>query len=173
MGRGPPSSPNSARRLTEAHPIGAVRYVVPMERPIARSVARALLLCACIIATGCKDDTQLEGAPVELSVGGRTVTLQMGDCRIYRVERNWLGRTHKTRVLSTDFYLGFTACTRQSLRKEGDYAIASLCRQAIGAGGGCASSGTYRTRDGEQWEKQIGKDKWAPVEAAEPPSQSS
>jgi len=140
--------------------------------PVARIASRTLLVFACVTATGCKDDTKLEGTPVELSVGGRTVTLQMGDCRIYKVERNWLGRTHKTRVLSTDFYLGFTACTRQSLSKEGDYAIASLCRQGIGAGGGCASSGTYRTRDGEKWEKQIGEDTWAPVETAEPPPQS-
>lgn len=150
--------------------MGTVRYVVPMERPIART---ALLLFASMAAVGCKDDTKLEGTPVELSVDDRTVTLQMGDCRIYKVERSWLGRTHKTRVLSTDFYLGFTTCTRQSLSKEGEYAIASLCRQAIGAGGGCASSGTYRTRDGEKWEKQISEGKWAPVETAEPPPQSS
>lgn len=150
--------------------MGIVRYVVHMERSIART---ALLLFVCMAAAGCKDDTRLEGTPVELSVDGRTVTLQMGDCRIYKVERNWLGTTHKTRVLSTDFYLGFTACTRQSLSKEGNYAIASLCRQAIGAGGGCASSGTYRTRDGDKWEKQIGEGKWAPVETAEPPPQSS
>jgi hypothetical protein len=63
-------------------------------------------------------------------------------------------------------------CTRQSLRKEGDYAIASLCRKAIGAGGGCASSGTYRTRDGDKWEKDIGDGQWAAVEAADPPPEA-
>jgi len=148
-----------------------MRYVATME-PVARIASSTLLAFACVTAIGCKDDTKLEGTRVELTVDGRKLTLQMGDCRIYKVERNWLGRTHKTRVLSTDFYLGFTACSHQSLSKEGEYAIASLCRQAIGAGGGCASSGTYRTRDGEQWEKQIGEDNWAPVETAEPPSRS-
>lgn len=138
-----------------------MRYVACMTRPLLR---RFVLLLACTAVAGCKDDTKLEGPPVELTVDGHKVTLQLGDCRVYRVERNWLGSTRKTRVLSTDFYLGFTACTRQSLSKQGDYAIASLCRQAIGAGGGCASSGTYRTRDGEKWEKDAGDSKWVPVE---------
>jgi hypothetical protein len=132
-----------------------------MTRPLLR---RFFLLLVCVAIIGCKDDTRLEGEPVKLTSGGRTVQLQLGDCRVYRVERNWLGSTSKTRVLSTDFYLGFTACTHQSLSKQGDYAVASLCRQAIGAGGGCASSGTYRTRDGEKWEKDAGDGKWVPVE---------
>jgi len=149
--------------------MGPLRYVACMTRSLLR---RFVLLLVCTAAVGCKDDTRLEGEPVKLTVDGRTVTLQLGDCRVYRVERNWLGTTRKTRVLSTEFYLGFTACTRQTLRKEGDYAIASLCRQAIGAGGGCASSGTYRTRDGAKWEKEVGEGKWAAVEVADPPPEA-
>ena len=143
-----------------------MRYVARVKRPLLR---RLVLLLACIALIGCRDDTRLEGEPVRLDVGGHTVTLQLGDCRVYKVERRFLRGTRKTRVLSMDFYLGFTVCTRQSLRKEGDYAIASLCRQAIGAGGGCASSGTYRTRDGAKWEKEVGDGQWAAVEATDPP----
>jgi len=116
-----------------------------------------------IAVAGCRDDTKLEGEPVKLAADGRTVDLQLGDCRVYRVEHGWFGAVRKTRVLSTEFYLGFTVCTRQSLRKDGDYAIATLCRQAIGAGGGCAASGTYRSRDGAVWEKQLDDGTWKSV----------
>jgi hypothetical protein len=135
-----------------------------MGHPTGRIAIRALLLVFSCGAVGCRDHTPLEGTPVELRVDGRAITLQMGDCRVYKVERNWFGSIrNQTRVLSGDFYLGFTVCTRQSLRKDGDYAIATLCRQAVGAGGGCASSGTYRSRDGEKWEKAI-EDQWVPVD---------
>jgi hypothetical protein len=134
-----------------------------------RAAFRLSLLCFLAAAAGCSDDTKLEGAPVTLDAGGRSVELQLGDCRVYKVEHGWFGAVHKTRVLSTDFYLGFTVCTRQSLSKQGDYAIASLCRQAVGAGGGCASSGTYRSRNGDRWEKQVGDARWAPVDAGDAP----
>jgi hypothetical protein len=143
-----------------------------MGRQVGRIAFPVLLLAFSFAAVGCKDHTKLEGTPVELNVDGRTITLQMGDCRVYKVERNWFGSVrNQTRVLSADFYLGFTVCTRQSLRKDGDYAIATLCRQAVGAGGGCASSGTYRSRDGDKWEKAI-EDKWVPVDSVDVPPAS-
>ena len=74
-----------------------------MERTIARhAFAALLLLLACAALSACKDDTKLEGPPVELTVDGRPVTLQLGDCRVYKVERRFLRGTRKTRVLSTD-----------------------------------------------------------------------
>ena len=126
------------------------------------------LACVAILGllgtlAGCKDETKLEGNPVELDVGGHAVELQLGDCNVYKVTHGLLGAIRKTRVLSPDFYLGFTVCTRQSLRKEGEYAIATLCRQAIGAGGGCASSGTYRSRDGDTWEREADDGSWSKV----------
>jgi hypothetical protein len=129
-----------------------------------RTAVGVVLLMLPMTIMGCKDDTKLEGAPVELAVAGHPVILQMGNCQIYKVERSLLRGERKTRVLTTDFYLGFTVCTRQSLSKDGDYAIASLCRQAIGAGGGCATGATYRTRDGDHWEKDVGDGKWKPVD---------
>jgi hypothetical protein len=146
-----------------------MRYVVRMRSPNRLRSFPLSLLLACATLAGCTDDTKLEGTPVDLSVDGRTVTLQLGDCRVYKIERRWFRAPRKTKVLTTDFYLGFTVCTRQSLRKDGDYAIASLCRQAIGAGGGCASSGTYRSRDGEKWEKESNDGTWVPVESADVP----
>ena len=143
-----------------------MRHVAQMERRLFRCPL-AFLLSLCTALAACTDDTKLEGTPVELTADGRTVTLQLGDCRIYKVEHRWFRAPRKTKVLTTDFYLGFTVCTRQSLIKEGDYAIASLCRQAVGAGGGCASGGTYRTRDGEKWEKQSSDGKWLPVESTD------
>jgi hypothetical protein len=131
--------------------------------------ALCITLVAAVALAGCRDDTKLEGDPVKLEVAGRTVTLQLGDCRVYRVERNFFGSIRKTRVLSSEFYPFFTVCTRQSLVRSGDYAIASLCRQAIGAGGGCASSGIYRTKDGEKWEKESRDGRWVPLD--EPPAE--
>ena len=124
----------------------------------------AVALGSLAALAGCKDDTKLEGDLVTLKVGAATVELQLGDCNVYKVTHGWFGSIEKTRVLSPDFYLGFTVCTRQSLRKDGDYAIAALCRQAVGAGGGCASSGTYRSRDGETWERQADDGRWTQVE---------
>jgi hypothetical protein len=135
-------------------------------------IRRALCIAfviAVVALAGCRDDTPLEGDPVKLDVAGRAVTLQLGDCRVYRVERNFFGSVRKTRVLSSEFYPFFTVCTRQSLVRSGDYAIASLCRQAIGAGGGCASSGTYRTKDGEKWEKESRDGSWVALD--EPPAE--
>jgi hypothetical protein len=129
-----------------------------------KSPAFRLLLGTVISIAGCSDHTKFEGASVTVGNPGHTVELQLGDCRVYKVERGWLGTVRQTRVVSTDFYLGYTVCTRQSLVKEGDYAIATLCRQAVGAGGGCASSGTYRSRDGAKWEKEVDGSKWVPLD---------
>ena len=134
------------------------------DADMCRTAVRAFILLLSMASVACKDDTKLEGAPVELTVADHEVTLQMGNCQIYKVEQSLLHGQRKTRVLTTDFYLGFSVCTHQSLTREGDYAIASLCRQAIGAGGGCATGATYRTRDGDHWEKDIGGGKWKSVD---------
>jgi hypothetical protein len=41
---------------------------------------------------------------------------------------------------------------------------ATLGRIAFGAGGCCATGGTYRSRDGRTWEKRTGAATWRSVE---------
>ena len=72
-------------RRAEEHPANSMRYVARMERRLFRYPLALLLLCTALAA--CTDDAKLEGTPVELTAGGRTVTLQLGDCRVYQVER--------------------------------------------------------------------------------------
>ena len=87
----------------------------------------------------------LEGQPVHLVVH---------DCEVFRVERDARGELHGTRVLAPEPYPFFTGCERQSLRAEPGAVVAVLGRQALGAGGCCATGGTYRSVDGRRWTKQ-------------------
>ena len=98
--------------------------------------------------------------------GAENVALQLGDCAVYRVTRSFF-KTKIEKSLSMEFYLGPTICTSQSLTVEGAFAVASLCRQAFGAGGGCARGGTYRTSDAIHWEKRGNASAWIAVPADE------
>lgn len=44
-----------------------------------------------------------------------------------------------------------TGCTTTDYWVEGEWLIVKTCAQAIGAGGGCARAGTFRSRDGKKW----------------------
>ncbi len=119
-----------------------------------------------LATTACHEDPQLEGLPIVLPSGAENVALQLGDCAVYRVTRSFF-KTKIEKSLSMEFYLGPTICTSQSLTVEGAFAVASLCRQAFGAGGGCARGGTYRTSDAIHWEKRGNASAWIAVPADE------
>ena len=55
-----------------------------------------------------------------------------------------------------------TGCTHTDSWRDDAWLYISTCAQAIGAGGGCARGGTFRTQDGIQWFRQVGV---APEEA--------
>ena len=56
-------------------------------------------------------------------------------------------------VLAPDFYPMWTACQRQSMSFEKGALTVTLGRMAFGAGGCCATGGTYRSTDGRNWKK--------------------
>ena len=59
-------------------------------------------------------------------------------------------------VLEPDFHPFFTACQRDSLQVSKGVATVvtvTLGRMAMGAGGCCATGGTYPSRDGRIWKK--------------------
>jgi hypothetical protein len=95
-------------------------------------------------------------------LGGKPVHLAVHDCKVYRAiskeakesgepkeasEGNW------QMVLEPELYPFFTYCERQSLQADNGVVTVTLGRIAFGAGGCCATGGTYRTRDGELWKK--------------------
>jgi hypothetical protein len=88
---------------------------------------------------------------------GKPVHLAVHDCKVYRAipqeskesrEDGW------QMVLEPELYPFFTYCERQSLQVDNGVVTVILGRIAFGAGGCCATGGTYRSRDGELWQKQ-------------------
>ena len=98
-------------------------------------------------------------------IAGAPVAIMVLDCKVYNLAdaHDALGR--RSAVLKPDFYPWPTACMRQSVSGDADWVTVTLGRQGIGAGGCCATGGTYRTKDGRVWEREVGNGKWAPVAA--------
>jgi hypothetical protein len=105
------------------------------------------------------------GTILRAELGGKPVYFLALDCKVFLLDPA-AEKVKQTKVLQTGFYLGFTACMEHSIQQEGEYVIAYLANRAIGAGGGNTSGGTYRSKDGIQWEKKMGA-KWRPVDEAQ------
>jgi hypothetical protein len=92
-------------------------------------------------------------------LGGKPVHLAVHDCKVYRAiprepkEPKESGENGWQMVLEPDLYPFFTYCERQSLQADNGVVTVTLGRIAFGAGGCCATGGTYRSRDGELWKK--------------------
>ena len=89
-------------------------------------------------------------------LGGKPVHLAVHDCKVYRAiprESKESGEYGWQMVLEPDLYPFFTYCERQSLQADNGVVTVTLGRIAFGAGGCCATGGTYRSRDGELWKK--------------------
>lgn len=84
------------------------------------------------------------------TLGGKPVHLAVSGCKVYRAlpgDGGW------QMVLEPDPYPFFTSCDRQTLLAEKGAVTVTLGRMAFGAGGCCATGGTYRSTDGERWKK--------------------
>lgn len=118
-----------------------------------------ILLSACQPAPAPLSDAAIavrDAAPEDLFVGrlqNADVELLVKDCKVFQVARGPEQAVALTEVLAPPPYPFFTDCPRQSLRHEDGAVIAVLGRMALGAGGCCATGGTWRTRDGQAWEK--------------------
>ena len=96
-----------------------------------------------------------EGTVFQTRLQGKSVAFLVSNCSVYLLDPS--GRKVKrTKVLKPGFYLGFTTCTGQSIRAEGEFVLVTLENRAVGAGGGNTSGGFYRSRDGVTWEKKMG-----------------
>lgn len=99
----------------------------------------------------------IRDAPAELvfkgKLSGESTFLLVHDCEVFRVQQEAGAEVTWTSVLVPEFYPFFTACVRQSLTFDGVAVTAKLGRQAFGAGGCCATGGTYRSVDGLNWKE--------------------
>lgn len=86
-------------------------------------------------------------------LAGERQFLLLHDCELYRVERLPRGGVRWDSVLAPEPYPFWTACQRQSLVFEAGTLTVTLGRMAFGAGGCCATGGTYRSVDGRTWKK--------------------
>jgi len=124
------------------------------------ALACALTIAACAEAPAPPDAPVT--ARIDAKLAGKDIHLVLHDCKVYRAE-SAAPKAKRTLVLEPELYPFFTVCSRESLTLESEYVLAMLGRQALGAGGCCASGGNYRSADGVTWEKRDGG-KWKAVE---------
>ena len=87
------------------------------------------------------------------ALGGEPTFLLIHNCEVYRVDQSANGGVQWTSVLAPDFYPFWTVCQRESMSFEAGELTVTLGRMAVGAGGCCATGGTYRSKDGRVWTK--------------------
>ncbi|MDQ7958174.1 MAG: hypothetical protein RET84_19830 [Pseudomonadota bacterium] len=128
-------------------------------------IAAALL--ASLLGAGCDGPTAeapneafvavRDASPARVFQGtlaGQPVHLVAHDCEVFRIRAVRGTQVDWERVLAPEPYPFFTSCDRQSLVAEANGSVtATLGRMAFGAGGCCATGGTWRSRDGTTWTK--------------------
>jgi hypothetical protein len=137
--------------------------VTGLETVQTRRAPWGLLLLAFLL-TGCGKPEPIATPPAEVDplaavppervfkglLGGNPVHLVVHECKVFRAtadEGGW------QMVLEPEPYPFFTSCQRQTLLAEGGAVTVTLGRIAFGAGGCCATGGTYRSKDGVLWKK--------------------
>ena len=125
------------------------------KRAIALSFA-ALAVAACDEPPS-EMEQAIRSAPAERTfkgvLGGKATHLVLHDCKVYYVSAAGRRKLEWVKVLEPDPYPFFTFCERQSLSAEKGVVTVTLGRIAFGAGGCCATGGTYRSADGREWQK--------------------
>lgn len=120
------------------------------------------------LLSGCQDDPPPPGTVdaathFQALLGGTPVHLALLDCEVFLVGQD----APRERVLTTDFYPMPSVCMRQEISADADFVTVELGRQALGAGGCCATGGRWRSRDGVHWQRRV-DDRWIdPHPAAE------
>lgn len=81
------------------------------------------------------------------------------DCKVYEAKVIKGVIIEWDLIIKPDFYPFGHTCTRQKMHLlEGEGLFIETCTQAFGAGGGCITSGHYRTIDGIHWEREQGSE---------------
>jgi hypothetical protein len=170
-------------RVQDAHNFSPVTPLLAMRHPM--KILRALLFL--LLLAGCSDDiekiklTKEERErilPLQNPFGSNLIRLNpVGEagpvligregCRVYRAETEQGVVTEWVRVpelRGQEFLSGGSGCERERMDYDGKYLTVEFCRMLIGAGGGCGGGiSPHRSRNGKDWEVQVGKDKWKPV----------
>lgn len=149
--------------------LGLLRAMAASFMRAARAVGLFWVPWALVCLTGCDQPRVATDAalspkavatrdtPAELKfqgqLAGAATFLLVHDCEVYRVDQSKNGAVEWTSVLAPDFYPFWTACQRESISFQDGELTVTLGRMALGAGGCCATGGTYRSRDGRVWKK--------------------
>lgn len=125
----------------------------------------SLLLAACQAKTPPAPAAEVDAAThFRAVIGGMPIHLALEDCEVFFVAPDG-GRE---KVLGTDFYPMSSVCKIQNASADAEFITVELGRQAFGAGGCCATEGTWRSRDGKTWERRR-NGKWVkPSQSASP-----
>ena len=127
----------------------------------ARTVLCSLL--AALTVGGCDEppgetETAIRSAPPEHTfkglLAGKPVHLVLHDCRLYSVHAEGRRKIGWAKLVEPDPYPFFTYCDRQKLWEEKGTVRVTLGRIAFGAGGCCASGGTWASSDGREWTRE-------------------
>ena len=86
-------------------------------------------------------------------LNGQPVYLLLHDCEVFSVQPLPKGEVRWESVLAPEPYPFFTACERQSMQHDAGTLTVTLGRRAFGAGGCCATGGTYQSSNGRRWKK--------------------
>ena len=102
-------------------------------------------------------------------VSGQRIAVMVHDCKVYNLADGPRKNGQRPVILKPDFYPWPTVCARESIEGDSARVTVQLGRTGIGAGGCCATGGTYRSRDGRGWEREGAKGAWTPVAADSTP----
>ncbi len=116
------------------------------------------LLMACEEAPPPKATAPVDNAQhFRFTLHGQAVHLAVDDCTVYLVQAD----TVRERILKPPSYPLPSICQRQEISADSEYIHVELGRQAFGAGGCCATEGTWRSRNGTDWQRRE-KHRWVP-----------
>jgi hypothetical protein len=115
----------------------------PSEEEIAAKSADSIVAIA-----------KTEGHVYRGTLGGRQLALMVHECKVYNLEDAPRKGGKRPSVLEPDFYPWPTVCSRQAIEADTAWVTVQLGRTGLGAGGCCATGGTYRSRDGRVWERE-------------------
>jgi hypothetical protein len=96
-------------------------------------------------------------------VSGNPVAIMVRDCKVYNLDDKPRSDGVRPVILRPDFYPWPTACGRESIEGHSAFVTLTIGRWGVGAGACCSTGGTYRSRDGRVWERQVTSSKWVPV----------
>ena len=97
------------------------------------------------------------------TVSGAALAVMVHDCKAYNLADAPKTDGQRPVALKPDFYPWPTVCMRESITGESSWVMVTLGRQGVGAGGCCATGGTYRSRDGRIWEREGTYGAWTRV----------